>query len=323
MLLEPSRLRTAANDSLAQAKDPGRVILIHTGVVLLISLLLAAADHLLNQQIGTTGGLSGMGTRSILSTVQSLLRLAQAVALPFWQIGYTCYTLRVARGQPAGLSDLAEGFRRFGPVLRLKALMAGMVFLLTMASAYVSSFLFMMTPWAGPMLQEMEKLAAGTMDEQALLEAIAAMTADVTVPIMLLFGLCFLAGSIFLFFCYRLAELWLMDHPKGGALAALRNSRFLMRGNWKAMLRIDLSFWWFYLLELLVTVLCYGDVVLGAMGVEMTTDAFGSYFLFFFLYLCVQLALYWWRRNKVAVTYAHAYLTLQPEEVEAAPAEVL
>ena len=316
MLLEPSALRTAATGSLERTEKPGRVILIHTGAILLISLLLTAADFLLNRQISTTGGLSGMGMRSILTTIQSMLRLTQAVLLPFWQIGYTYYTLQVAQGKPAGISDLTEGFRRFGPVLRLKMLMAGMAVLLIFASTYVSSMLFMLTPWAAPMMQRMEELMASPMDDQAFLEEIVAMAEDITVPVMVIFGICFLAGAIFLFFRFRLAELWLMDHPQGGALAALRESHDLMRGNWKAMLRIDLSFWWFYLLEVLVTVLCYGDVVLGTMGVEMTTDAFGSYILFYVLYLCAQLALYWWKRNEVAVTYAHAYLTLCPEPVE-------
>ncbi len=316
MLLEPSALRTAATGSLERAEKPGRVILIHTGVVLLISLLLTAADFLLNRQISTTGGLSGMGMRSILTTVQSMLRLTQAVMLPFWQIGYTYYTLKVAQGQKAGLSDLTEGFRRIGPVLRLKMLVGGMAVLLILASTYVSSFLFVLTPWAIPMMQEMEALMATTLDEQALLDSIIAITKNATIPIMIIFGLCFLAGSFFLFCRFRFAELWLMDHPQGGALAALRESRQLMQGNWKAMLRVDFSFWWFYLLELFVTVLCYGDVVLGAMGVEMTTDAFGSYMLFFVLYLCAQLALYWWKRNEVAVTYAHAYVQLCPQETE-------
>ena len=191
-----------------------------------------------------------------------------------------------------------------------------MAVLLIFASTYVSSMLFMLTPWAAPMMQRMEELMASPMDDQAFLEEIVAMAEDITVPVMVIFGICFLAGTVFLFFRFRLAELWLMDHPQGGALAALRESHDLMRGNWKAMLRIDLSFWWFYLLEVLVTVLCYGDVVLGTMGVEMTTDAFGSYILFYVLYLCAQLALYWWKRNEVAVTYAHAYLTLCPEPVE-------
>ena len=314
MLLDPLQLRANAHSSLRRARKPERVILLHTGVVLLISLLLTGVDYMLDQQIGTTGGLSGMGTRSILVTIQSLLRLTQAVVLPFWQIGYTFYSLRVARGQSSGISDLIEGFRRFGPILRLKALMACMAFLLMLVSAYASSFLFMMTPWAVPIMQKMESLSTTIMNEQALLEAFATTVQDSIVPIMILFCLCFLAGGIFLFFRFRLAELWLMDHPEGGALKALRASKDLMRGNWKAMFRIDLTFWWFYLLDLLVSMLCYGDVILDALGMEMTTDAFGTYLLFFCLYVWAQLALYWWKRNEVAVTYAHAYLSLLPEE---------
>lgn len=314
MLLDPVQLRARAHSSLRQTRKPGQVILLHTGVVLLLSLLLTGVDYILDQQIGTTGGLSGMGTRSILVTIQSLLRLTQAVVLPFWQIGYTFYSLQVARGQSSGISDLMEGFRRFGPILRLKALMAGMSFLLMLASAYASSFLFMMTPWAMPILQQMESMTATMMNEQELLESFAVMLQDSIVPIMILFGLCFLAGGAFLFFRFRLAELWLMDHPEGGALKALRTSKRLMQGNWKAMFRIDLNFWWFYLLDLLVSILCYGDVILDALGMEMTTDAFGTYLLFFCLYVWAQMALYWWKRNEVAVTYAHAYLTLLPEE---------
>lgn len=314
MLLDPVQLRVRAHSSLRQTRKPGQVILLHTGVVLLLSLLLTGVDYILDQQIGTTGGLSGMGTRSILVTIQSLLRLTQAVVLPFWQIGYTFYSLQVARGQSSGISDLMEGFRRFGPILRLKALMAGMSFLLMLASAYASSFLFMMTPWAMPILQQMESMTATMMNEQELLESFAVMLQDSIVPIMILFGLCFLAGGAFLFFRFRLAELWLMDHPEGGALKALRTSKRLMQGNWKAMFRIDLNFWWFYLLDLLVSILCYGDVILDALGMEMTTDAFGTYLLFFCLYVWAQMALYWWKRNEVAVTYAHAYLSLLPEE---------
>lgn len=319
MLLEPSHYQAAARESLAKAKKPGRIILIHTGVVLLVSLLLTAADYFLDQQIGLTGGLGGMAVRSILATVQSTLRLLQIVVLPFWQIGYTYYTLKLAQGEANGASDLLEGFRRFGPVLRLKLLMAVMTAGLVLASSYVASFLFALSPWAASMLQEMEVLMTDGLDQDALLNAVASMTQQAIVPIMILFGLCFLVGFLFLFFRFRLAELWLMDHPTKGALAALRSSHRAMRGNCKAMFKMDLYFWWFYLLDLLVTVLCYGDVVLDAVGFELTMNAFSHYLIFFSLYVWAQMALYWWKRNEVAVTYAHAYRELCPKEAEEEP----
>ena len=319
MLSEPSVLHTSAGASLQQAKNPGRVILIHTGAMLLLSLLLTIADYLLNQQISATGGLSGMGLRSILTTIRSVLRLTQFIALPFWQMGYTYYTLNIARGQNAKLPDLLEGFRRWSPVLRLKALMLGMGILLAFLSAQATSILFMFTPWADPMMAKVETLMAnGNVTEEMLAESILSMSQEVTIPILVIFGLCFLAGFLYLFFRFRLAELWLMAHPEGSAFAALRNSSMLMRGNCKAVFKIDLHFWWFYLLELLVTVLFYGDTILHSFGIQMTADAFGSYMAFFVLYIWAQMSLYWWKRNEVAVTYAHAYLELCPQEEPAA-----
>ena len=316
MLFEPSSHRNAARASLQQAHKPGRVILIHTAVVLLVSLLLTVADFLLDQQISTTGGLGGMGTRSVLATIQSLLGLAQLVILPFWEIGYIYYTLKVAQGQSSGPSDLLEGFRRFGPILRLKALFLGISVLLVTVCSYASSFIFMATPWGTPLMEKMEALLLTNPDQAALMEGLLAMMDEVAVPLMVIFGLCLLAGGLFLFFRFRLAELWLLAHPKGGALSALRISRELMKGNWKGMLRIDLHFWWFYLLEILVTALCFGDSALQAFGLEMTADAFTHYLLFFCLYIWAQMSLYWWKRNEVCVTYAHAYLTLCPAEEE-------
>ena len=319
MLSQPSILHTSAGASLKQATNPGRVILIHTGAMLLLSLLLTVADFLLNQQISATGGLGGMGLRSILTTVRSVLRLAQLIILPFWQMGYIYYTLNVARGQKAGLPDLLEGFRRWAPILRLKVLMLGMGILLGFLCTQATSILFMFTPWAAPVMTKIEALmASGNVTEEMLAESILAMSQDIMIPVLVIFGLCFLAGFLYLFFRFRLAELWLMANPDGGAFAALRNSSKLMRGNYKAMFKIDLHFWWFYLLELLVTVLCYGDTILHAFGIQMTADAFGSYMAFFVLYIWAQMSLYWWKRNEVAVTYAHAYLELCPQEEPAA-----
>lgn len=313
MLSEPSSLRTSAGESLRQAPNPGRVILLHTGAMLLLSLLLTVADFLLNQQISATGGLSGMGLRSVLTTIQSLLRLIQLIILPFWQMGYTYYTLNVARRQTAGLPDLLEGFRRWAPVLRLKMLILGLGVLLAILCIQATNILFVMTPWTAPL---MTLLSDGSMTEEAFTEALLTIGQEIMIPWLVIFGICFLAGFLFLFFKFRLAELWLMDHPSDGALVALRNSSILMRGNCKAMFKIDLHFWWFYLLELVVTALCYGDVFLSSLGMEMTTDAFGHYLIFFCLYIWAQMSLYWWKRNEVCVTYAHAYLELCPDPVE-------
>ena len=316
MFLDFAQLRHRANQSLEHAHKPGRMILIHTGIVMLVSLILTALNYLLDQQISTTGGLSGMGTRSILTTIQTLFLLAQIILVPFWESGYTYYALRVAKGESKGFSDLPEGFRRFTPILRLKILMLLMMGILIFVCSYASSFIFVLTPWAAPMMEKIELMSYTAMSEEAILETATLMIQDAMLPILLIFGLCLLVGSFLLFFRFRFAEMWLLDHPNGRAREALRNSKDCMRYRWMAMLRIDFRFWWFYLLEILVTALGYGDVILDAFGIEMTTNAFGTYMLFTSLYVWAQMALYWWRRNQVSVTYAHAYLDLCPEEVK-------
>ena len=316
MFLNFAQLRERADQSLERAHKPSHVILLHTGIVLLVSLIVTALDYVLDQQISTTGGLSGMGTRSILTTIQSVFLLAQLILVPFWQSGYTYYALQVARGESNGFSDLPEGFRRFAPLLRLNILMVLMGGALMFVCAYASSFIFMMTPWAAPMMEKIELMSYGAMSEEAMLEATTMMIQDAFVPIMLIFLACFLVGFFLLFFRFRFAEMWLLDHPNGRAREALRNSKNCMKYRWMLMLRIDFRFWWFYLLEILVTALGYGDLILDAFGIEMTTNAFGTYMLFASLYVWAQMALYWWRRNQVSVTYAHAYLELCPEEVK-------
>lgn len=316
MLLSPSQYRKDTKESLSKAQKPGQVILLHTGVIVLFSLLLTVADYFLDRQIATTGGLGGLGARAILSTVQYILRLLPVVLLPFWQMGYTYYTLRIAKNQEAGRNDLWEGFRRFGPILRLKLLTTMLFVGLSIVCSNIASFLFIATPWAAPLMAEIENIMSQELSDAAFAEALLGMRQDLVVPLMIIFSICFLIGALLLFYRIRLAEIWLMDHPGKGALVALLNSRKLMQGAWKGMLKIDLSFWWFFVLELLVSALGMGDTILNYLGVSMSTDAFVTYLVFFSLYLWAHLMLYWWKKNDVSVAYAHAYLTLCPEKTE-------
>ena len=67
-------LKSAARESLAAAPyDPRKLILLHTGVTIAVSLIGTILNFVLSKQIENTGGLGGMGLRSMLSTVQSVL----------------------------------------------------------------------------------------------------------------------------------------------------------------------------------------------------------------------------------------------------------
>lgn len=309
-LLNFSRLRAASRQSLERTPLAGTTILLHTGVVVAISLLVSVITFLLDEQITGTGGLGGLQTRSLLTTLQSVLSMAQIIFLPFWQIGYLFFTLRVAREQPWELRGLGEGFRRLGPVFRLKLLMSAIFIILAIACSYISSMLFLFTPWAGEMMVAMESLMNSTMDDAALMEAMTALSSQMIVPLMCLLSICFLILAVPLFYRFRLAEYWLMYYPKAGAFASLRGSSILMRGNRVKLFKVDLHFWWFYALELLIAVICYGDLLLEAVGVPLPIGSTMAYFLFLGASLLLQLGLYWWKGNQVQVTYAHAFTEL-------------
>ena len=80
--------------------------------------------------------------------------------------------------------------------------------------------------------------------------------------------------------------------------------------------KLDLSFWWFYVLDGLTLALCYGDLILGLMGISLPISADVSYFLFYVLYLAAQLGLYVFARNRVECTYAAGYDALRRERTE-------
>lgn len=316
--------KAAAGNSLANAAcDPKKLVLTHTGIILLASLVLTVVDYLLEKGIGTTGGLSGMGLRSALETVQTVLRYGQSLALPFWQIGFTYAILQLSRGEAAATGSLCEGFRRFGPVLRLKFGVGCVYFAVGMVCSYISSMIFMLTPFAKPMLEQLMPILSDTTrieDTTALENAMLAAMETAIVPLMIIFLLVFLILAAPVFYRLRMADRCLLDAPLEGAVHAMRKSLRLTKGNCIQLLKLDLSFWWFYLLDALVTAVAYGDLLLTAVGIETGLSTEVTYFGFFGLYLLCQLALYYWRRGEVEVTYAHAYNALQgPRQPEPQP----
>ena len=314
-------LKSAAADALGAAQfDPKKQILLHSGAVLLLSLIMTAGDYLLEEAVAGTGGLGGLGTRSVLATVQSCLRLFQMVLLPFWQIGYTYVTLKFTRKEITAPIDLCKGFHLFLPVLRL-LFFQGLLYLgLGLLGSYLGTFLFFMTPWSAPLMTAAMEMMYGGGSMEAMDAAMEQVLSEASVPLTVCGGIVFLALSAPFFYRFRMAQFVLLEEPEKGALNALRTSRRLMRGNAMTLFKLDVSFWWFYLLDLGVTAVCYADVLLALLGITLPVSATFSFFASFGVYLVCQLALYWWRKNEVDTTYAVFYDALkQPRQPKPAP----
>lgn len=316
MTLHPSELRGQADRLLEKAGDHKKLVLIHTVIALGGSVLITALNYLFSLQIAQTGGLSGLGLRSLLATVQSVLELVVMVALPFWEIGLLYTALKWRKGENAGMESLLQGFRRFGAVFAFR-LLYGVVFLaLGLVLIYVCSFLFAMTPFAKPLMEILEPVwtvTATPEQMEALLtpELIAAAT-KAMIPMLILFAVVFLPVAAVLFYRLRFARFAVMEGERAGR--SLRESLRMTRKRTGQLLKLDLHFWWFYLLQALCLAVSYGDSILAFFGIKLPVSPDGSFFFFYVLGAALQALLLWQYQSRVLTTYCLAYDALRDPE---------
>lgn len=304
----------AAGQKLESAKgDLQRILLIYLGITTALSLAASGLAVFLGDRIDQTGGLSNMGLRSVLSTAQTLLPIVQSVVLMALQIGYCAVAVSVYRGESFSSQTLFGGFRRFFPLLRAYLLQSMLYSGAVLLCIYLSAYIFLMLPSSAafrelmvPLMESASSLSGTiTLDEAALTAA-----ADALRPSLWVFAALCVPVLLPMFYSFRLVTYRLVDHTHPRAMAALRESRLLMRRNRLAMLKLDLSLWWYYALQLLVILICYGDVVLALFGITLPISGNAAYFLFLVLSLAVQFVAFYFTMNRVAVTYAAAYDTL-------------
>ena len=296
---------------------PGKLALLHTGAAAAFSLILMLLNHLLSQQIADTGGLSAVGLQAGLSTAQTMLSITSLVVAPFWDMGFVYATVRIARGEHTEPATLLRGFQRFGPVLRLQLLQGILYAGIAFFSIQLSSGIYMLTPFATPLMEAVQTIPAEELTVDAIMAAAA--KPEIMIPMYVVAAAVTGALMIPVYYRFRLAQFLIVDDPKIGALMALGMSNRLMRRNRWAMFRLDLRFWWFYGLQLVSAALCYGDVLAGALGIQLPVSETVAFFGFFLLHCVVQLVLAWFAVSPVKVTYAVSYDVLRQMAENPAP----
>lgn len=295
-------LKNTAAERLSNASySPGRLALIHAGAAVALSLLMTLVNFLLTRQMDNTGGLTGIGMRTALSTAQMLLLMVGSAAIPFWDAGFLRANLCISRGEQAKPATLLEGFRRFGVVLRLTLIRGVFVVMVAVFCLQAASMIFMMLPMSDSFVEQAMKLieAGAVIDEAAVAELMEHM-----LMVYVLWAVFALIVLVPLLYRFRLADWAIMDRtPK--ALAAFGLSGICTRGNRFSLFRLDLSFWWYYALHLLSAILAYGDILLSAFGVNLNADV--AFFVFYLLSLGISLLVAWRFAPLVQTTYALAY----------------
>ena len=317
-------VKAKAQERLAgQESAVRRVATIHAGVIAAAALLVSAIQFIVQQKINTVVGLSGMGMLSMLETVQSVLQTVMNILQPFWVMGFLCVALRIARGQQVSAGNLLEGFRRFGPVLRLMILKVLIFGGLAVACIYVTSMIYTITPFSQKMVDIMFPLmeSGATMEEmsQALYQLPVEEMMDIAVPVMVIFSVIYGVIAAVMFYRMRLADLVIMDKPGTRARAALAISGRLSRKKRWQLFRVDLSFWWYYALQVLALLVCWADMLLPLVGINLPVDESVLYFGCYAAGLALQVLLFRKWGGYINATWAVTCDTLTEELVQQMP----
>ena len=296
--------------------DHRRLVMIYAGVMALVLALSSGASWWLQTQISSTGGLQGIGMRSILETAATVLQLVSTIALPFWTMGYVLCILGIVRGKRMETGDLLGGFQRFFPLLRLNLYRVFKYFLIGTVLLYPSIMLFLSTPLAQPVYDILEPLVLNATDTTQVMvmmdEATAVALTEAMIPWMVLYGGLFLLLAAPLYYRLRLADYILLDNPKLGALQAVRLSTMMTLRKRMQLFLLDLRFWWFYLGLGLSIAVCYLPLILSWFGISLPSWAdyacYGGY-------LAVQFGIITAAQNKVEATWAVAYEALSQNGV--------
>lgn len=295
-------LKTKAADRLHTAPySPGRLALIHTGVAVALSVLITLLNYLLTSQIQSTAGLSGIGTRAILLSAQEILTIVTAAAMPFWSCGFLRAALLISRNETATPTTLLEGFRRFGPVLRLNLIRTVTCLVIGFVTLQAASMIFMLTPLSNDFMESaLALMATGSEITDAALDGLMSSLWAVYVLWIVLAGVVLIP----MFYRYRMADFSIMDEADR-ALKAFAESKRLMFCRRRQLFKLDLHFWWYYALQVVALAVAYGDTLLPALGV--TVDPNVAFFGFYLVSQAIQLALAWRFAPLVQTTYAAAY----------------
>lgn len=310
-------MKTFAAERLTNAPMEKKIVLIYSGIVTALALLATVIQYVLGLQIDQLGGLSHMGTRTILSTIQTMLPLAQSLILICLELGYVAAMLRIARGQYASPNTLRLGFSRFWTLLRC-CVIRGIIYAgLTVGALYLSSMIFVFSPWGGPFMEKMDALTGGTsllnstvvLDDAMILQLIPTL-----VPMLILVAILVLLFVVPVALSMRMVGYVIIDKPALRPMAALRESRRMMHGNCLKLLKLDLSFWWYYLVMFLIAAVANLDQLLAFLGIGLPMPEIVAYFGFYIAYLLMQLAVFAFLRNRLEVTYSLFYDSVKPEE---------
>lgn len=298
------------------ACDPYKLFLIHTAVSVGAMLLVVLINYLLGGQIEASDGLGSMGARSILQTVQLVLSEVVSLLLPLWELGAIYIAIRIFRGENAEIADLSVGFRRLWAVVRTLLLEMAVYLVVSMAIVYALSIAYALTPFGKDLMELMDGYMQITTEEELMAlmqdEAFYEAMMQAMMPVLILSGFVAAGACGFVSYAIRLMRYVVLDQ-NFGPWQALKWSIGHTNGAKKELFKLDLHFWWYYALQVVLTLVLYVPELSAYLGLQLPMNADTAYWLCYGLYAAGQVALLSLARPQVEVAFAAAYDALKAE----------
>ena len=310
-------IKNTSEERLHQSPSQQKIVVIYAALTLGLMALVTVTNYVLGLQMDNFGGLSNLGKRTMLSSVQSMLPVVQSLLIMCLDLGYIAAMLRIARGMYSSPQTLRLGFDRFWLLLRCGIFKGLIMTGVTFVSMYLGIMLFLLTPFSKAAVE----VLAPIISQVSLLDT-GIVIDDVTYGLLMeamlpAFGICGILMLILggpMYYNFRMVNYIIIDKPAIGAMMALRESKKMMKGNRLQLLKLDISLWWYYLATGLAMLVCYGDLLLPMVGVNLPVPETVSFFGFYVLYLAASFGIHFFLRNRAEVCYALAYDAVKPEE---------
>lgn len=287
-----------------------RMLMVHIGIILGASL----GVNLLLELIGLLSGSGTMEKQAAVETAQTVLPLIIAIAQLYWAAGLQQAAMERLVDHPVGFVDLTAGFGRWKPITTSTIFIGLLYFGRVFIATFLAELILGLTPYA-KILED----AAMQMVENPELDLFAVLgerSGEVLGVYMALILVITVALVLPLYYRYRMVNYILLQQPEVGGMQAMFFSKMMTFGHRKELFKLDLSFWWYYLINALASAAVFGDLVLIACGVKLPLPALAMQWIFMLLSAILQFAAFMWGRPKMELAFAQAYRDLSlPREM--------
>lgn len=319
---KPRILKQTAAELLSRSPNKKRIMLVYCGIVLIQCAVITGLNYLVDHQLSQAGGLGNLGTRTLLSTFAMVLPILHTLALIVLDVGLYNAMLRISRGQYTSGQSLRMGLSRFWGVIGCTAFRLLLCIAVGLAAMNISVLLYSMTPFFSRVTALLQPMLDTAVDPTAIVnellnnEVLTAEYVRATVPLYIIFAVISLVLLVPMIYRLRFSELVLIDNPRFGGFRASLESFRITRRRWTPILKLDLSFWWYHVLTLLVGMLCYADLIMPLFGFALPWSAEINGLVFYGLYLVAQVLVYYFLRPRLEVSKSLIYNEFLPKEEE-------